>query len=55
MDIFLKFLIYNLRTLDGQKGTAEKILALMNHEAVEEFKRLKGSDHISESTRMRIV
>ena len=30
MDSFLKFLIYNLRTVDGTKGTANKILKCMN-------------------------
>jgi len=30
MDRLLKFLIHNLRTLDGEKGTANDLLNLMN-------------------------
>ena len=29
MDQFLTYLIHNMRTMDGKKGTAEKILAAM--------------------------
>ena len=51
----MKFLIYKLRTLEGQKGTAEKILKVMNRESVKEYKLLYKRDYISESARLRII
>ena len=39
MDCFLKFLIYNLRTIDGKRGTADKMLEAMNKASEEEYKK----------------
>lgn len=34
MNQILKFLIHKLRTLDGKKGTAEKLLKAINRESI---------------------
>ena len=36
MELLLKFLIYQLKTLDGNKGTAEPVLEVLKQEAMEE-------------------
>jgi len=39
MEIFLKFLIYSLRTVDGVKNSADVILDYLNKESIKKFKK----------------
>ena len=55
MNYLLKFLISNLRTLDGEKGSANKLLDLMNETSMEDYKVKHKRDVISESVRLRII
>lgn len=43
-----------MRTLDGHKGTADKILKALNKRSFEEYKEKFNRDFVSESTRIRI-
>jgi len=54
MDCLLKFVIRNLRTLDGKRGSANKILDQMNRESVAKYKKDKNRAHISESVRLKL-
>ena len=51
----LKFLIYNLRTLDGKKGTADKILNKLNKQSFDEYKRECSKTIIDEQTKLKII
>lgn len=39
MELLLKFLIYQLKTIDGYKDTAEPVLQSLQKEAVQEAKQ----------------
>ena len=51
MDFFLKFLIRNLRTIDGKRGTADVIIEEMTRENVIKYKKDNNRNHITESLR----
>ena len=55
MNNLLKFLIVNLRTLDGSKGTANAFLEKANKKSIKEYLKRTKRDHISESARLAIV
>lgn len=54
MDLFLKFLIHKMRTLDGFQGSADKLLELANMEGEETFKKKVNKNWVSESVRQNI-
>ena len=55
MNKILKFLIRSLRTIDGQRGSANKMLNEMNKNSVKEYMEKYNRKEISESQRLRIV
>ena len=54
MDRFLKFLIHNLRTLDGNRGSANKLLDVMNKQSEEHHKTQAKTRKISETVRANL-
>jgi hypothetical protein len=54
MDYFLKFLIHNLQTIDGKRGSAKKVLELMDRESIEEYKKKHNKTDVSESVRLKL-
>ena len=54
MDYFLKFLIHNLETIDGKRGSAIKVLELMDRESIEEYKKKHKKTDVSESVRLKL-
>jgi len=42
MKFILKFLIQSIRTMDGRRGTADKVLHLMNQQSFEEYEKSRG-------------
>ena len=54
MDILLKFLINKMRTIDGVKGSADKILELLQKERELEFQKKSGKKFVSDSIRYTI-
>ena len=42
MKFILKFLIHSIRTMDGRRGTADKVLDLMNKQSFEEYEKIRG-------------
>ena len=55
MNCFIKFLIRNLRTIDGKRGSANQILEVMNNESVEHYKKKNNRRRIEESVRLKII
>jgi hypothetical protein len=55
MNNFLKFLIRNLRTLDGSRGTADALLSKMDKQSFQEYKEKHQRATMSESQRLRIT
>ena len=47
MDLILKFLIYSIRTLDGQRDTAINLLEALQKQSKEQFIKVKKRDKIS--------
>ena len=47
MDLILKFLIYSIRTLDGNRGTANHLLWTLQEQSKKQFKELKKRNTIS--------
>lgn len=47
MDLILKFLIYSIRTLDGNRGTANHLLDTLQEQSKKQFKELKKRNTIS--------
>lgn len=39
MKYVLKFLIHSIRTMDGRRGSADKMLNLMNRQSFEEYQQ----------------
>ena len=39
MKYVLKFMISGMRTLDGRKGTADKMLKLLNEQSFEKYRK----------------
>ena len=54
MNTFLKFLIQNMRTMDGNKNSANKLLEKMNEQSVRDYKKESGKSLISESVKQNI-
>ena len=57
MDYLLKVLIYNLRTLDGQRGTAERLLRMVNIKSFKEYCKehnIKQTSQIPQETRIEL-
>lgn len=54
MNMLLKFLITKMRTLDGTRGSANKILDLMQKEGEADFMSKSGKKFVSESVRHQI-
>lgn len=44
MNTLLKFLIYSLRTLDGSRNSASNVLALLNKESIQDYKKLHNRE-----------
>ena len=40
MNSLLKFLIYSLRTLDGNRNSASNVLAQLNKESIQDYKKI---------------
>jgi len=55
MDYLLKFLIKNLRTIDGMWGTAENTFNLLNAHIIKEYKKKLNRYFISESMRLKLI
>lgn len=53
-NILLKYLIVKLRTVDGTRGSADKILALMQKQGEAKFMKQSGKRFVSESVRHKI-
>jgi len=53
--MFLKFLIRSLRTINGKRGTANKLIAELNKRSLSEYKEKYKRYNISESTRIKII
>lgn len=51
----LKFIIQAIRTLDGRRGTAQKMLNLMNHQSFEEYKSSKGAFVVPEAEKLNLI
>lgn len=54
MDCFLKYLVHNLRTLDGNRNSANKVLKLMNEQSIKDYKRSSGKTLVSDSVMYNI-
>ena len=48
MKMFLRFLIYSLRTVDGYKNSANELLKVMNLNAEEEYRKKYNKQNITE-------
>ena len=55
LEMLLKFLIHKMRTLNGSKGTANKILRLLNERAIATYKKQQQKRVISESTKHWLI
>ena len=55
MDMLLKFLIQILRTVDGRRGSANKILAIMNEQSIQKYKNESKREHVPYSVRSKII
>ena len=55
MNQILKYLIHRLRTLDGTRGTAEKIIELMNKQSLADLKKEVGRDVISKTKEHQLI
>lgn len=51
MDMLLKFMINSLRTVDGQRGTADKILNNIQKEGESEVLKKSGNKIVLESVK----
>ena len=54
MKHFLKFLIANMRTLDGKKNSANGVLDALNNQCFDEYMKKKKKIFISQSVRYNI-
>lgn len=54
MNMFLKFLIYSLKTFDGQRGTAKNLVKALQRQEVRILKQDQGRQVISESKKQEI-
>ena len=55
MKYVLKFIISGMRTLDGRKGTANKILDVLNEQTFEKYKQANNKVHIEESIKRQMI
>ena len=51
MDYLLKLLIHNMQTLDGAKGSADKVIETLNKQTEEEFMKHKGVQEVSRNVK----
>ena len=51
MNLILKFLIHKMRTIDGTKGSADKLLKLLNKKGEKEYMEKTKKNFISESVK----
>ena len=51
MGLLLKYLIHNMRTLDGERGSADKLLSFMQRREERKYMKENKKDFISESVR----
>ena len=54
MERFIKFLIHNLRCMDGCRGSADKLLELMQKEGEEAYMKGENKNFISDSVKAKI-
>jgi len=54
MNMFLKFLIYSLKTFDGTKGSAKRLVKALQRQEVRVLKNEQGRQVISESKKQEI-
>ena len=55
MNRFLKFLLHRMRSIDGNRGSAEKLLELLNEKDMKEYKIASNKNFISESIKQKIM
>jgi hypothetical protein len=55
LEIFLKFLIYNLKTVDGNKDTALKCLEALNNQSYFEYKKQFSTDQVTKARQHQII
>lgn len=55
LEILLKFLIYNLRTVDGNKDTALKYAQALNNQSFKEYKKQFNQEVISKVRQNQII
>ena len=51
----LKFMIQAMRTLDGRRGTAEKMLQVMNQQGCDEYRQTNETIFVPEAARREII
>ena len=51
----LKFIIQAISTMDGRRGTAEKMLDLMNRQSFDEYQCCNGVTIVPDSIRRNLV
>lgn len=47
VEMFLKFLVHRMRTLDGNKGSADKLLTVLEQQSIKEYKKSRNSNLVS--------
>lgn len=52
---FLKFLIWNIRTLDGKRGSADKVLAALNEQSFQEYREQNNRVYIDDQTKLHMM
>lgn len=55
MNRFLKFLLHRMRSIDGNRGSADKLLELLNKKEMKEYKVASNKNFISESIKQKIM
>ena len=46
MQYIIKFLIYSMRTVDGKKNSGDKLLHLMDKQAIDDWKQQNRKDRL---------
>ena len=55
MRIFIKMLVYSLRTIDGHKGSANKILDTLHQQDIKDFQDFTKRKQINESKKHEFI
>ena len=55
MSKMLKFLIWNTRTFDGKKGSADKVLAALNKQSFEEYCQKTNKIYIDDQEKIKMI